>query len=102
MTGGGGTLNIFGLGGVRVPNLFGYDLLWNDLPYSKGFMEFGVHGIWYSVWLNFLLFCLDHLNMIWDFVRIISNKKCLFYILCCSGHFLARFFGFWELGDLCR
>ena len=30
-----------GLCGVRVPILFGYDLLWNDLPYSKGFMKFG-------------------------------------------------------------
>ena len=33
-------LNIFGLGGVRVPILFGNDLLWNDLLYSKGFMKF--------------------------------------------------------------
>ena len=34
-------LNIFGLGGVRVPNPFGYDLLWNDFPYSRGLMKFG-------------------------------------------------------------
>ena len=34
-------LNILGLGGVRVPIRFGYDLLWNDLPHSKGFMKFG-------------------------------------------------------------
>ena len=37
----GAPLNIFGLGGVRVPNLFGYDLLRNDLPYSRGLMKFG-------------------------------------------------------------
>ena len=30
-----------GWGGVRVPILYGNDFLWNDLPYSKGFMEFG-------------------------------------------------------------
>ena len=29
------------LGGVRFSNLFGNDLLWNDLPYSKGCMMFG-------------------------------------------------------------
>ena len=34
-------LNIFGLGGVRVPILFGNDLPRNDLTYSKGFMKFG-------------------------------------------------------------
>ena len=34
-------LNIFGLGGVRVPIFFGNDLARNDLPYSKGFMKFG-------------------------------------------------------------
>ena len=34
-------LNILGLGGVRVPILFGNDLPRNDLPYSKGFMKFG-------------------------------------------------------------
>ena len=34
-------LNILGLGGVRVPIFFGDDLLWNDLPYSKGFVKFG-------------------------------------------------------------
>ena len=28
-------LNILGLGGVRFPILFGNDLFWNDLPYSK-------------------------------------------------------------------
>ena len=33
--------NILGLGGVRVPILFGNDFLWNDLPYSKGLMNFG-------------------------------------------------------------
>ena len=33
--------NIFGLGGVRVPILFGNYLPTNDLPYSKGFMRFG-------------------------------------------------------------
>ena len=62
-------------------------------------MDFGIHGIWYSVWLNFLVFCSDHLNMIWDFVRIISNKKMfilhfvLFWALSCS-FFLG--FGSWE------
>ena len=30
-----------GLGGVRVPILFGNGLLLNDLPYSKGFIKFG-------------------------------------------------------------
>ena len=34
-------INIFGLNGVRVPILFGNDFLWNDSPYSKGFMNFG-------------------------------------------------------------
>ena len=34
-------LNIFGLGGVGVSILFGNDLLWNDLSYSKGYMKFG-------------------------------------------------------------
>ena len=34
-------LSILGLGGVRVPILFGNDLSWNDLPYLKGFMKFG-------------------------------------------------------------
>ena len=34
-------LRILGLGGVRVPILFGNDLLWNIWPYSKGFMKFG-------------------------------------------------------------
>ena len=29
-----------GLDGNRVPILFGNDLFWNDLPYSKGFMKF--------------------------------------------------------------
>ena len=33
--------NILGLGGIRDPVLFGNGLLWNDLPYSKGFMNFG-------------------------------------------------------------
>ena len=33
--------NNFGLGGVRVPILFGNDLPMNDLPYSKGFVKFG-------------------------------------------------------------
>ena len=28
-------LNIMRLGGVRLPIIFGNDLLWNDLPYSK-------------------------------------------------------------------
>jgi len=32
--------NIFGLGGLRVPILFGNDLRGGDLPYSKGFMKF--------------------------------------------------------------
>ena len=47
-------------------------------------------------WLNFLVFCLHHPNMIWDFVRIISNKKMfilhfvLFWALSCSF--------FWVLG----
>ena len=30
-----------GLSGVKVPILFGNDLLWNDLPYSKGLLNFG-------------------------------------------------------------
>ena len=34
-------LNILGLRGFRVPILFGNDLLWNGLPYSKGFVKFG-------------------------------------------------------------
>ena len=34
-------LNILRLGGVRVPILFGNDLLWHDLPFSKGFRKFG-------------------------------------------------------------
>ena len=34
-------LNILKLGGVRVPILFGNDLLWNNIPYSKGYMKFG-------------------------------------------------------------
>ena len=33
--------HILGLGGVGVPILFENDLLWNDLPYSKGFTKFG-------------------------------------------------------------
>ena len=33
-------LNIFGLGGVRVPILVGNDLPRHDLPCSKGFMKF--------------------------------------------------------------
>ena len=32
--------NNLGLGGVRVSIIFGNDLLWNDVPYSKGFMKF--------------------------------------------------------------
>ena len=35
------SLNILGLGGVSVPILFGIDLLWNDLPFSKEFRKFG-------------------------------------------------------------
>ena len=34
-------LNVLGLGGVRVPILFGNHLPMNDWPYSKGFMKFG-------------------------------------------------------------
>ena len=34
-------LSILGLGGVRVPILFGNDLPMNDWPYSKGFRKFG-------------------------------------------------------------
>ena len=37
----GGAQDTLGLGGVRVPNLFGNDLLWNNLPYIKGFMKIG-------------------------------------------------------------
>ena len=33
-------LNVFGLGGVRVPIFFENDLPRNDLPYTKGFMKF--------------------------------------------------------------
>ena len=35
------TIDHFGLGGVRVPIIFGNDLLWNDLPYLKGFVKVG-------------------------------------------------------------
>ena len=61
-------------------------------------------GIFVVVWYYFL-----HLNFhgilpgcsgIPTWFGILSGssrtKKCLFYILCCSGHFLARFF--WVLG----
>jgi len=34
-------LNIFGLGRVRVPILFGNYFPRSDLPYTKGFMKFG-------------------------------------------------------------
>ena len=34
-------LNIFGLGGVRVPILFGNGLPRSDLPYTNGFKKFG-------------------------------------------------------------
>ena len=34
-------LNILGLGGVRASILFVNDLLWDDVPFSKGFMKFG-------------------------------------------------------------
>ena len=33
--------NIFGLGRVRVPILFGKDLPRSDLPYTKEFIKFG-------------------------------------------------------------
>ena len=45
-------LSILGLGGVRVPILFGNDLPMNDWPYSKGFMKFG---------------CLEPSKMMFDF-----------------------------------
>ena len=48
--------NILGLGGVMVPILFGNDLLWDDLPYSKGFMKFG---------------CLEPSKVMFDFWNIL-------------------------------
>ena len=33
-----------GFGGVRDPMLVGNDLMWNNLPYLKGFMKFGCLG----------------------------------------------------------
>ena len=37
-----------GFGGVRVPILFGNDLLWNALPYQKR-----IHEVWSSLgWLG--------------------------------------------------
>ena len=39
--GGAEYLNMLGLGGVRVPIIFGNDLLCNDLPYSKGLIKMG-------------------------------------------------------------
>ena len=55
-------LNILGLGGVRVPILFGNDLLWNDLPYSKGFMKFG---------------CLEPSKIMFDFRNVLLVERCL-------------------------
>ena len=37
---GGAYMQEPGLGVVRVPILFGNDLLWNDVPFTKGFMKF--------------------------------------------------------------
>ena len=45
------------LGGVRVSFLFGNDLLWNDLPYSKGCMMFGnleLSKIMFYFWFFFV------------------------------------------------
>ena len=53
-------LNIFGLGGVRVPILFGNYLPRNDLPYSKGFMKFG---------------CPEPSKKMFDFWHFCSSKR---------------------------
>ena len=48
-----------GFGGVRVPILFGNDLLWDNLPYSKGFMKFRCQEpskIIFDFWNIFLVF----------------------------------------------
>ena len=47
-------LSTLGLGGVRVPILFGNDLTMNDWPYSKGFMKFGCLELSKNVW--FMIF----------------------------------------------
>ena len=53
-------LNIFGLGGVRVPILVENDLPRHDLPYSKGFMKFG---------------CEDPSKTMFDLSNFISSKR---------------------------
>ena len=54
--------------GVRVPNLFGYDLLQNDLPYSKGFLKFGYPEPSKKVF-DFWNFCSSKWRLTW-FVRV--------------------------------
>ena len=46
-----------GFGGVRDPILVGNDLMWNNLPYLKGFMKFG---------------CLEPSKIMFDFLYILS------------------------------
>ena len=63
VTGGGHIvprLNIFGLGRVRVPILFGNDLPRSDLPYTKGFMKFG---------------CPEPSKKVFDFWNFCSSKR---------------------------
>ena len=63
---GGGTLcpplNIFGLGRVRVPILFGNYFPRSDLPYTKGFMKFG---------------CPEPSKKVFDFWNFCLSKWCL-------------------------
>ena len=66
-------LNIFGLGGIRVPILFGNDLLWNDLPYSKGYMKFG---------------CLEPSKIMFDFWNIfLVERRVTQFVISCEKHF---------------
>ena len=86
--------------GLRFQFFFGNDLLWNDLPYSKGFMKFGcyvepskimfyflnVSYIWHFQWTN--------LRYIYGIFYIVANctsiEMIMMYIsrtwkyVCCS------------------
>ena len=53
-------LNIFGLGRVRVPILFGNYFPRSDLPYTKGFMKFG---------------CPEPSKKVFDFRNFCSSKR---------------------------
>ena len=53
-------LNIFGLGRVRVPILFGNYFPRSDLPYTKGFMKFG---------------CPEPSKKVFDFWNFCSSKR---------------------------